>query len=48
MSEDQNPIPTTYVYTVYLFTKRRRGGGETLTREKVGAAVHIAGPKIPT
>ncbi len=38
-----------YVYTVYLFTKGRVGGGESSTREKVRVAtVHKAGSKIPT
>jgi hypothetical protein len=29
LSEDQKPIPTVYVYPVYLFTQVRGGGGES-------------------
>jgi hypothetical protein len=37
LSETQNPIPpshlhTVYVYTVYLFTHGKWGGGESSTR----------------
>jgi hypothetical protein len=45
-AEPHAPLPTVYVYTVYLFT---RGGGESWTREKVrGATVHKAGSKMST
>ncbi len=43
------PLHIVYVFTVYLFTQGRGGGGGKLTREKVKEAIaHKAGFKIPT
>ncbi len=56
LSEAQKPIPhnppplhTVYVYTIYLFTQWRGGGGKPERKgEGQQFTVHKAGSKLPT